>query len=140
MSRRGQVAMNASRPADFPGGGNRSRVCCHGVLPSISFHCSCATWARQYRLEHVRLDTVGENSQVRGLVVPGCLEKGDCTFLPLRNGRLGKKGDRTAQRGRSPCVPRVLVHMRVGEAQLSGRILVRGAGHCLSVCGGLLHP
>ena len=35
------------QPEDFPGGGNRSRVCCHGVLPSISFHCSCATWARQ---------------------------------------------------------------------------------------------
>ena len=27
--------------------GNRSGVCCHGVLPSISFLCSCATWAGQ---------------------------------------------------------------------------------------------
>ena len=48
--------------------------------------------------------------------------------------------DRTALRGRPLVVPRAPVHIRVGGAQLSGRILESGVGHCLPVCGGLPHP
>ena len=37
-------------------------------------------------------------------------------------------------------IPRALVHLRLGEAPLSGHTLESGAGHCLPVCGGLSHP
>ena len=37
-------------------------------------------------------------------------------------------------------IPRVLVHMRMDAAQLSVHIVVRGAGHCSSGCGGLALP
>ena len=36
----------------------------------------------------------------------------------------------SAQRGRSPVIPHVLVHMRMDMAPLSGRTLESGAGHC----------
>ena len=37
---------------------------------------------------------------------------------------------RTTQRGRSPVIPHVLVHMRMDMAPLSGHTLESGAGHC----------
>ena len=52
----------------------------------------------------------------------------------------GSGRDRTTQRGQYPPHTRVLVRMRVGMAQLSGRILASCVGHCLPVCGGLSHP
>ena len=45
-----------------------------------------------------------------------------------------------ALRGLFLVVPRAPVHIRMGGAQLSGRILESGAGHCWLVCGGLSHP
>ena len=53
---------------------------------------------------------------------------------------IGYGRDRTALRGRFLVVPRVPVHIRMGGAQLSGRILESGVGHRLPVCGGLSHP
>ena len=48
----------------------------------------------------------------------------------VRNWRLGKEGIVPAQRGRSPVIPHVLVHMRMDMAPLSGRTLESSAGHC----------
>ena len=79
----------------------------------------------------------GEDSQVGRLVVLGCLERGECIFLSLLQRETGSRKDRTTQRGRSPCFPRVLVHIHMGMAQLSGHELAGGVGHCLPVCGGL---
>ena len=76
---------------------------------------------------------------VRGLAVPGYPEKEEYV-LPFLLWETGKKRDRTAPRGRSIVIPRVLVRMRTGEAPLSGHRLESGAGHCLLVCGGLSHP
>ena len=61
-------------------------------------------------------------------------------FRCLRALWTGSGRDRTAQRGRSLVVPRAPVHIRMGGAQQSGRILESGVGHCLPVCGGLSHP
>ena len=66
--------------------------------------------------------------------------KGENLFLPFAQQESGNRRGRIAQRGRSLVIPRVLVRMRTGKAQLSGRRLVRGAGHCKLVCGGLSHP
>ena len=52
----------------------------------------------------------------------------------------GKRRGLTAQRGRSPVIPRALFHMRMGVAPLSGHTLESGAGHCQLECGGLSHP
>ena len=43
--------------------------------------------------------------------------------------------DRTALRGRSLVVPRAPVHIRMGGAQLSGRILESGVIHMLLIFG-----
>ena len=50
--------------------------------------------------------------------------------LPLSQQETGFGRGRTAQRGRSLFVLRVLVRMRTGKAPLSGQILESGAGHC----------
>ena len=64
--------------------------------------------------------------------------KGRIFFLPFLQ---RETGDRTAQRCRSLAIPRVLVRVRTGKAQQSGRSrLVRGAAHWWPVCGGLSHP
>ena len=47
-------------------------------------------------------------------------------FLPLLQGEIGCRKDRTTQRGRSPGFPRVLAHIRM--AQLSGHELAGGVG------------
>ena len=78
-------------------------------------------------------------SEVRGLVVRACLERGEYV-LPFLQRETGSRRDRTPQRGLSPCVPHVLAHMRMGKAQLSGHKLGSGAGHCSLDCGGLSHP
>ena len=70
-------------------------------------------------------------------VVPS---KGRIFFLSLTQQETGKGWGRTTQRGRSPVIPHVLVHMRMDMAPLSGRTLESGAGHCLKVCGRPSHP
>ena len=60
----------------------------------------------------------------------GVPSKGRIFFLPLTLLETGKGRGRTTQRGRSPVIPHALVHMRMGEAPLSGRTLENGAGHC----------
>ena len=96
----------------------------------------------------------GPGSEVRNGIGWTSLEKtarsGMCWFRGALGGEsvlvaLSAAGDwsgedRSSQRGRSSRFPRVLVHMRMGMAQLSGRILVSGVGRCLSGCGGLSHP
>ena len=44
-------------------------------------------------------------------------------FLSLLQRETGLRKDRTTQRGRSPCFPRVLVHIHMGKAHLSGHEL-----------------
>ena len=51
----------------------------------------------------------------------------------------GQGRDRTTQRGRYPRFLRVVAHVRVGKAPLSGHKLASGAGHCFLDCGGLSH-
>ena len=79
MSRRGQDAMG-TQPVDFPGGGIHPGVCCYGDVPSPSSLFFRVTWAGQRCTEWDRLVTDGENSQVGGLVVPGCLVGEQCIF------------------------------------------------------------
>ena len=55
--------------------------------------------------------------------------KGRIFFLSLTQLETGSGRGRTTQRGRFPVIPRALVHMRMGEAQLSGHTLESGAGH-----------
>ena len=51
-------------------------------------------------------------------------------FLSMTQQETGRGRGRTAQRGGSPVIPHVLVHMRMDMAPLSGRTLESGAGHC----------
>ena len=60
-------------------------------------------------------------------------------FRCLRALCTGYGRDRTAQRGRSFVIPRVLLRTRTGKAQLSGHMLLSGVGQCILVCGGLSH-
>ena len=62
--------------------------------------------------------------------VPGCPPRRESFFLSLTQQETGKGRDRTTQRGRSPVIPHVLVHMRMDMAPLSGRTLDSNAGHC----------
>ena len=64
------------------------------------------------------------------MVFSVCSPRGQSIFLPLTLLETGKGRGRTTQRGRSLVIPPVLVHMRVGEAPLSGHTLESGAGHC----------
>ena len=61
-------------------------------------------------------------------------------FLHLLHLRIGLRKDRSLQLGRSSHFVRVLVHMRMGEARLSGHNLDSGVGHCSLDCGGLSLP
>ena len=84
--------------------------------------------------EHVGLVTVGENSSIC-MVVPWCLPRRE-SFSLVADGDWVRKGSyHTAW-----SVLRVLVHMRMGNAPLSGHTLESGAGHCEPVFGGLSHP
>ena len=56
----------------------------------------------------------------------GWLGSGQCLWVLL----VGYGRDRTTQRGRFHVVPCAPVRMRTGGAQLSGRILESGVGHC----------
>ena len=47
-------------------------------------------------------------------------------FLPMLQQETGSRKDCTTQRGRSPCFPRVLAHIRMGKAQLLGHELAGG--------------
>ena len=82
--------------------------------------------------------TKTENSGVCFSRMPRVCEGGG---TPVAYGGCGRSGrGLTALRGRSLVVPRAPVHIRMGGAQLSGRILESGAGHCWPECGGLSHP
>ena len=70
-------------------------------------------------------------------MVPGCLGRGECVFFPCCSGRLGQERIVPHSVVGHPVIPRVLAHMRTGNAQLSGHNLESGAGHCWLVCGGL---
>ena len=63
------------------------------------------------------------------MVVPECPEGGEF-FFPSCQLETGKGRGRTAQRGRSLVIPRVLVRMCTGKAPLPGHALESGAGHC----------
>ena len=115
-------------------------MCGDGDLPSPSFLLFRVTWAGQRSSEWDGLVTDGENSQVWGVVVPGCLSGEQCIFLHLLHLPIGWRKDRSLRRGRSLLFPRVLVHTCMGEARLSGHNLESGAGHCLIDCGGLSLP
>ena len=52
-----------------------------------------------------------------------CPSRGEPFFLPLPFLETGSGRDRTTQRGRFPVIPHVLVHVRMGEAPLSGHTL-----------------
>ena len=71
------------------------------------------------------------------MVVPGCLSGVQCIFSNSLHLQNGWKKDRSFRRGRSLLFLRVLVHICMGEAWLSGHNLESGAGHCLIDCGGL---
>ena len=83
--------------------------------------------------------TFGENRKVWVWLFRSAFQGENLFSLLDAAGDWERKG-RTAQRGRSPVIPHVLVHMRTGIAPLSGLTLAGGAGHCLPVCGGLSHP
>ena len=55
---------------------------------------------------------------------------GSSAFLHLLHLRVGFGRDRSLQLGRSSHFLRVLAHVRIGEARLSGHNLESGAGHC----------
>ena len=78
------------------------------------------------------MENIDKNGRVWGLVFPKCWEYAEEVGTSVAYGRcgLGLGRDRTAQRGRSPWNPRVLVRVRMGGAQLSSRILESGVGHC----------
>ena len=80
MSRRGQDVIGKPQPVDFPGGGNHAEVFGHGDSPSPSSLLFRVTWAEQRSSEWDGLVTDGENSQVWGMVVPGCLSGEQCIF------------------------------------------------------------
>ena len=69
-------------PEEFPGSGNRTGVCCHCVLPSIAFLCSCVTWTRQGSWELVRKDTTGKTARSGVWWFWGCLA-GESVFSVL---------------------------------------------------------
>ena len=68
----------------------------------------------------------GENSHVWSMVDPGCLGREQCIFVHLLHLQAWFGRDR----GRSSHFLRVLAHMRMGEARLSGHNLESGVGHC----------
>ena len=75
------------------------------------------------------MDTNGENSKVWGMAFPVCLEeRRRFVFFSLLE--TGLRRDRSLQLGRSLHFLRVLVHMRMGEALLSGHNPESGVGHC----------
>ena len=132
------------QPEDFPGTGNQGKVCSVGIPSSDSFCHSLSVllgpgsdirmkmeWKVMSKTEKFWVCFLSRMLEVCG--------RGGY-FRCLRALRTGNGRDRTTQRGRFQVVPRVPVRMRTGGAQLSGRILEGGAGHCWPVCGGLSHP
>ena len=113
--------------------GNHAGVCGCGDSPSPSSLLFRVTWAGQRSSEWDGLVADGENSQVWGMVVPGCLVGKQCTFCICCICEF-------SQRGRSPLLLRVLVHIYMGEARLSGHNLESGVGRCQLDCGGLSLP
>ena len=128
------------QPADFLGGGNHAGVCGYGDSPSPSSLLFRVTWAGQRSSEWDGLVTDGENSQVRGLVVPWCLVGKQCIFCMRCTCKMGEERIVPYGVGGLTLFLRVLVHTCMGEARLSGHNLESGAGHCLINCGGLSLP
>ena len=69
-----------------------------------------------------------KNGKVWGLVFPEC--RGYVTPVACWCCGLGMEGIIPHSLGRFLVVPRAPVHIRNGRAQLSGRILESGVGHC----------
>ena len=74
-------------------------MCCHGILLSSLFNAPVPPGPGSV-VRKVLLDTVGENSEVRGFVVRSALRE-ENLFSSLTQREIGSGRDRTAQRGRS---------------------------------------
>ena len=59
------------QPEDFPGTGNREKVCCGGVPSSDSYCHSCASWASDIRMK-MEWKAMSKTEKSKGLVFPEC--------------------------------------------------------------------
>ena len=106
--------------------------------PSCPDNSAVSPGPGQSYSEHVGLVTDGE-TEGSGVWLFRSALKGRI-FLPFAQRETGYRRDRTAQRGRSLVIPRVLVRMRTGKAPLWDHTLETGAGHCWPVCGRAIAP
>ena len=83
----------------------------------------------------MELTQMGKNGKVGALVVSGCPKK-EAMFFILCTAADWVRKDRTTQRGRSRLLPRVLVHLRMDMARLSGHKLVGAVGTACQIVDG----